>query len=275
MFWFIDFLRLKGTDMRLFFFRHADPNYNDDDLTEKGEKEAVILAKHIKSFNLDNIYVSPLGRAKKTAKYSLDELNKKAVECDWLKEFTARFFPDTADEETLSAYYNELKRDPVTGKTAERIVWDIMPAYFSGHPELFDVNRWMDSKIVAASDMKEVYEYVTSSFDKLMSQHGYERNGSIYRVTKGNEKRLGFFCHFGITSVFLSHLWNISPFVTLQFLAMAPTSVTEVVTEEREKGIAIFRALRIGDISHLTEENEPPSFSARFCERFENENERH
>ena len=73
----------------------------------------------------------------------------------------------------------------------------------------------------------------------------------------------------------LSRLWNVSPFVPLQFLAMAPTSLTEIVTEESEKGIAIFRTLRIGDITHLTVGNEEPSFSARFCERFENEDERH
>ena len=73
----------------------------------------------------------------------------------------------------------------------------------------------------------------------------------------------------------LSRLWNVSPFVPLQFLATAPTSLTEVVTEEREKGIAAFRTLRIGDITHLTIGGEKPSFSARFCERYENEYERH
>ena len=73
----------------------------------------------------------------------------------------------------------------------------------------------------------------------------------------------------------MSYIWNVSPFVTLQNLAMAPTSVTELVTEEREKGIAIFRTLRTGDITHLTMGDEQPSFSARFCERFENEDERH
>ena len=30
-----------------------------------------------------------------------------------------------------------------------------------------------------------------------------------------------------------------------------------------------------GDISHLYANNEPPAFAARFCEAFENGNERH
>ncbi len=125
------------------------------------------------------------------------------------------------------------------------------------------------------SDVVPVYDSIISSFDSFLEDHGYQRNGSVYKVLNGNEKTIAFFCHFGITCVMLSRFWNVSPFLTLQSLAMAPTSLTEVVTEEREKGIAIFRTLRIGDITHLTIGHEPPSFSARFCERFENDNERH
>jgi probable phosphoglycerate mutase len=58
-------------------------------------------------------------------------------------------------------------------------------------------------------------------------------------------------------------------------MAIAPTSVTELITEEREKGCAIFRAIRIGDLTHLNIAGVEPSCSGRFCERYENENERH
>ena len=63
--------------------------------------------------------------------------------------------------------------------------------------------------------------------------------------------------------------------MTMQFLITAPTSVTEVVTEEREKGIVAFRTLMIGDITHLNIGGEKPSFSGRFCEKYENADERH
>jgi probable phosphoglycerate mutase len=58
-------------------------------------------------------------------------------------------------------------------------------------------------------------------------------------------------------------------------MATAPTSVTMVATEERQKGIVSFRTLRCGDVTHLNIGNEEPSFSARFCERYENDWERH
>lgn len=259
--------------MRLFFIRHGDPDYDIDGLTEKGTVEAKILAGHIRALDLDDIYVSPLGRASETAVYSLNELGADATVCDWLREFPAVFDPGKADDEERRAYSCRINKE--TGMYEKRITWDILPAYYLDHPELFDKDKWRSSKLVSYSDMPKIYDQVTSAFDDLLSGYGYVRKGSGYHVEKSNSKRIGLFCHFGITSVLLSHLWNISPFVTLQFMAMAPTSVTEVVTEERHQGIAIFRALRIGDISHLFIENEPPSFAARFCERYDNTDERH
>ncbi len=261
--------------MRLLFFRPGDPDYKVDGLTAKGNIEAELLAERIDSFNIDDTFVSPLGRARATAEYSLKKLGKEATVCDWLQEFPALFDPNTADDNTRKAYPNELRLNDATGEYEKRIVWDVMPSYYMEHPEIFDAKAWRDSELVKHTNMVEVYDHVTKSFDKLLLEYGYEKNGIVFKVHENNEKVLAFFCHFGITSVLLSHLWGVSPVVTMQFLAMAPTSLTELVTEEREKGIAIFRTLRIGDITHLTMGNEPPAFSARFCERYENKDERH
>ncbi len=260
--------------MRLLFIRHGDPDYANDTLTDRGKIEARLLADIIEDFGIDDVYVSPLGRARDTAAYSLEKLEKEAVTCDWLREFPAEFDPNLSDS-ARQAYANELWLDKETGLYRKRIMWDVLPSYFGQHPELFDRNAFLESELVKSSDMPEKYQYVISSFDKFLAEYGYERDGDIYKVTEGNSKTIAFFCHFGITAVLLSRLWNVSPFVTLQSLATAPTSVTEVVTEERQKGVVAFRTLRIGDIHHLTSAGVEPSFSARFCERFENEDERH
>ena len=73
--------------MKLIFIRHGDPDYEIDGLTEKGQREAQLLADYIKNYNIDEIYMSPLGRAQQTAEYSLKALGKEAVTFDWLKEF--------------------------------------------------------------------------------------------------------------------------------------------------------------------------------------------
>ena len=260
--------------MKLLFIRHADPDYEHDTITEKGKIEAGLLANIVGSFGIDDVYQSPLGRAQDTARYCLDVLGKDAVTLDWLREFPAEFDAGKSESARM-AYANELKKDPESGGYQKRIVWDILPSYFANHPELFDVNSWRESEIVKASDMLPKYDYVISSFDRFLEDNGYRREGLIYRAEQGNDKVIALFCHFGITAVLLSRLWNVSPFVTMQFLATAPTSVTEVVTEERQKGFVSFRTLRVGDITHLNIGGEKPSFSGRFCEKFENEHERH
>ena len=53
--------------MKIIIARHAEPDYIHDTITEKGKKEAALLAKRLSQIKIDEIYVSPLGRAKDTA----------------------------------------------------------------------------------------------------------------------------------------------------------------------------------------------------------------
>ena len=73
----------------------------------------------------------------------------------------------------------------------------------------------------------------------------------------------------------LSHLMNISPMPLWHHFCALPSSVTTLVTEEREKGIAVFRCLSFGDLSHLYAHDEEPSFAARFCEVYDDFSQRH
>ena len=160
--------------MRLLFIRHGDPDYEHDTLTEKGKVEAGLLADIIDTFGIDDVYQSPLGRARDTARYSLDVLGKEAVTFDWLREFPAEFDPNRS-ENVRRAYANELKIDPETGEYQKRIVWDILPAYFAEHPELFDVNAWRDSELVKASDMLPNFLRTTDTGERgLYTEPGRE-----------------------------------------------------------------------------------------------------
>lgn len=256
--------------MRLLFIRHGDPDYIRDTLTEKGHREAALLAESAEYLNMGDCFVSPLGRAADTAAYSMKKLGKTAVTLDWLREFPAQL--DLNQAEWLKSAYPDTKIKD--GKYVPRIVWDMAPSYWTRHMEYMD-HRWRDTEVCRHSDLLEKYESVISAFDRFLGERGYQRKGCFYRVEKENTDTVTFFCHFGITCVLLSHLWNVSPFLLWHSLALAPTSVTEAVTEEREQGIAVFRGLRLGDVSHLALGREPVSFAARFCETFSNREERH
>ena len=75
--------------MRLMIVRHGDPDYSIDSLTPKGWKEAELLADRLCKLDIAKFYVSPLGRAKDTASFTLKRLGRGAEEMTWMREFDA------------------------------------------------------------------------------------------------------------------------------------------------------------------------------------------
>ena len=234
--------------MRLLLIRHGEPDYEIDGLTPAGKREAALLAERLKNTEISEFYVSPLGRAVKTAEPTLAGLGRKAVSLDWLQEFSIPILrPDKNGEPSV-------------------VPWDWLPQDWLSDPRLLDRNRWRENEIMAAGHVGEAYDAVIAAFDALLASHGYVRSGLLYRAERPNRDTLAFFCHFGLASVLMSHLMNCSPMVLWQGLCLPPSSVTSIYTEERRSGTAVFRAGSVGDISHLYANGVSPSFAARFCE---------
>ena len=233
--------------MKLLIIRHGEPDYRHDSLTEKGRREAKCLADHLCGQDLTYIYTSPYGRAKETASYTLEKLGLEAEELPWLKEFDKKI------------------RRP-DDRLLKHIAWDWLPQDWTKDPRLYDRDRWMENERMAAAGIGEEYRKVTEGFDELLARHGYVRDGGIYRAERPNHDTIALFCHFGVESVMLSHLWGTSPAVVWQNTCARTSSVTTLVTEERRRGIAAFRMLAFGETTHLYAGGEEPSFAARFCE---------
>lgn len=249
--------------MRLLFIRHGDPDYTIDSLTQKGDDEAAALAAIIADLNPGTIYLSPLGRAQRTASFSLNALGAEGTTCPWLQEFTG--VVDTRGSEDLMMGFPHARQED--GTYGITYIWDIMPEYCAKHPEIMDPEKWRESDLAKHSNVLEVYDEVVRGLDALLAKHGYVREGhGLYRVERETTETLTFFCHFGISAVMMSIIWGCSPFLTLQYFCMLPSSVSELVSEERDEGKAMFRALRIGDQSHLYMAGQRPSFAARFRE---------
>ncbi len=242
--------------MKLMIIRHGDPDYENDTLTEKGVREARLLADRMEHVEAREYYVSVLGRARATAAPTLERVGREGIVCDWLKEFPAQIVK------------------PHQPERLSRYCWDWLPSDWLADERLLREDQWLAQDAFAAQNVKAEYDYVISSFDALLKEHGYEREGRYYRAVKPNNDRLVFFCHFGLECVLLSHLMNVSPMILWHGLCCAPTGVSETVTEERRQGIASFRMSYFGDVSHLYMHGEPISRSARFRECWFNENER-
>lgn len=241
--------------MKLLIVRHADPDYSIDSLTEKGWREAEYLSQRLSKLTVKDFYVSPLGRAKDTASLTLEKMGRTAVEYKWLREFMPSINrPDKAER--------------------SRVAWDWLPQDWTADERYYSADSWWDTEIMREGQAGEEYRWVTENFDRLLAEHGYRRDGNLYRVEEANNDTLVFFCHFGLECVLLAHLLHVSPMVLWHGVCAAPSSVTTVATEERRKGIASFRVLSFGDVSHLYVHGEPPAFAARFCECYDNEGER-
>lgn len=242
--------------MRLLLIRHGDPDYERDSLTEKGWREAALLAERISKLDVAAFYVSPLGRARDTASLTLEKMHREATVCDWLREFPPTIMrPDVQDRRAIS--------------------WDWLPEDWTREEAYFRRESWWGTEIMREGEVGAVYDNIIRNFDELLLKHGYTREGEFYRAQKPNRDTVVFFCHFGLECVLLSHLMNVSPMILWHHTCAAPATVTTVVTEERRQGKASFRMSSFGDISHFYVAGEEPSFSARFCETFDSPDERH
>ena len=241
--------------MKLLIVRHADPDYSIDSLTPTGWEEAKLLADRLTKLDVKAFYVSPMGRAKDTASFTLQRLGREAQILDWLREFPARVTKPN--------------------KTEPGIAWDWLPQDWAQRPCFYDKEQWTQAEEFSCGDVEELAHKVWDGLDQLLANHGYVREGNYYRAVEPNEDTIVLVCHFGLESVLLSHLLGISPMILWHNTCAAPTSVTTLTTEERREGIASFRMNAFGDTSHLYVAGREPSFSARFCETFTNQEQRH
>ena len=238
--------------MKIIFCRHAEPDYEHDSITDKGKIEAELLARRLCRIDIDEIYVSPLGRARRTAEYTLEKTGKTAETFKWLREFDGKVKEN-----------GEIKG-----------CWDKLPEYWTAQDEYYSADKWLTTPLMKIGTAKREYEFVCNGIDKFLAEHGYKRNGRYYDVTNSNHKTIVFFCHFGVECAILSRIFGVSPMPLWHNFVALPSSVTTIVSEERVKGKAQFRCMEFGDTSHLYAAGEEPSFAARFCECFE-DNTRH
>lgn len=252
--------------MKIILIRHGDPDYENDSLTEKGIREAKLLSDRTVNWPVTKFYCSPLGRAQKTASYTLERVGREAVTYEWMKEF---FYP---------------VNDPVTGRFG--VPWDFMPEHWTEIPDMYDKNGWKETQVYSSNpDLVPAYDQVCKGLDGILESYGYTRCHNYYlnrnlsaqtnsptaqnSMPNYTDSTIVIFCHLGVSCVMMSHLLGISPAVLLHSLFLAPTSVTILATEERRNHIAQFRAQVIGDTSHLLKGGEPISSAGYFTEAFQ------
>ena len=234
-------------DLRILLIRHAEPDYSVDSLTPKGWKEAELLSRRLVNYDIRDFYVSPLGRARDTAACTLEKLGRTAETLPWLMEFRGSY------------------DDPDTG-VRRSVPWDVLPRVWTEFPGVYDIRTWCDAPVFARGDLREVWKETTDGVDALLGRYGYVRSGPVWRCAENGSFTIALFCHFGISMAVLGYLAGISPMVLWHRMACLPSSVTEVVTEERIRGEVSFRVTKLGDLTHLEAAGEKRSTAGLFPE---------
>lgn len=210
--------------MKLLLIRHGDPDYARDALTPKGYAEAQLLAEALAHVPMDEIYVSPMGRAQLTAQYTLQKIGLEATTLDWLAELNGNY------------------RD-------SSWCWSLPPAEVMARPEPYSASDW-PRQTDYGEHMAEVVRPFYAQFDELMRWHGYAREGFRYRVLRPNMATLAFFCHGGVILTLLGHLLQVPIPVAYAQFWVDTASITSIGFDEYG-GYAACRLLAWNDTSHL------------------------
>ena len=221
--------------MRLVLVRHGNPNYEQDCLTELGHKQAKVVAKRLMEEGIEEIYVSPMGRARQTAQAfaDLSGIGQMKV-LDFMHEI--RYGREDALYQDLNPWLSafDLIRE---GKDLQSPDW-------RKYPEFIDNTATIDA------------DKVMAEADKWLATMGYQREGLYYRCMsdKDNEKTIALFSHGGSSTAFLARVLNIPfPHMIAIFGHLAHTSIT-VLSFDPTPGNLTMPILEVAaDARHLRE----------------------
>jgi len=203
--------------MRLILVRHAEPNYELDCLTELGHKQAKIAAQRLINEGIEEIYSSPMGRARQTAQAFSDASGIKKIEIlDFMHEI--RYGPE-------NDLYNE-----------EWSPWAASDKMISKGQELCTEN-WRELPVFTGNTATIDVDNVMKNADSLLEKWGYKREGLYYRNIRSNDDQhtIALFSHGGSSTALLSRIFNI-PFPYLCATLHIPHTGITILRFDRTPG---------------------------------------
>ena len=218
--------------MELVLVRHGEPEwvrdgYNVDDppLTARGWAQAGHLADRLATEHFDEIYVSPMTRARQTAAPLLARLGRAEVVDDWLEEIRNPLWHGTPVERAEEAFAEERAR----------------PSH----------ERW--DGLVGGEPVREFVARIRLGAQLFFAERGIEparEDLPVWRVAQPGQRIL-LVAHAGTNTVVICHLLGLVPvpWEWDRFL-LGHASVTRVEAMAAGEGYA-FGLTKLSDVEHL------------------------
>ena len=220
--------------MKIILIRHGDPDYEKDCITELGHKQVKVAAQRLLKEEIDEVYSSPLGRAKQTAQAFLDAsgIGNMTI-LDFMQEI--RFGCE-------GALYDN-RWNPWLGVGALiKEGKDLQSADWREYPVFKDNFATIDADKIAKES------------DKWLASLGYERQGQYYRCTgkKESDKTIAIFCHGGSSAAFLARVLNQTFAYMCGVLMYFPHTTISVLKFDNKPGELILPVIELlNDARHL------------------------
>lgn len=217
--------------MTLYLIRHAEPDYENDTITENGKLQAAKLGTWFKEIPLDELYHSSMGRAKMTASFIAKEKNITMTSLDWARELCW----GKADGNPYDSASPWMIKDSVIEKTH---------SYPDGE-SWRDLVEFSNDRVVSDIDAH------CKNFDDFLSSHGYKRENKLYKAVSPNEKSIAIVCHGGTISTLISHLTNTPFFQYISHMGSDLTAVTKINFYGKENDINPAQLIYVNSQIHL------------------------
>jgi len=200
--------------MNIYFIRHGDPDYSTDSLTPLGCEQAEKLAEAVKNLHVDEVYQSTMGRAKQTCSYAAKKWNIEPVDLDWARELCW-------GNKSGDAYATESP-------------WSLSARLIREQHSYPEGNTWENIPELKNDRLVEDIKDRAAKLDKFLEEHGYVREGQLYKAVAPNDKNIVFVCHGGIISDFISHLLNIPYFQFIAHVGLKVTSISKITLQGQQ-----------------------------------------
>ena len=221
--------------MEIVLIRHGEPEWVregltvvDPPLTDLGHRQATLLADALRDEQFDEILVSPLLRARQTARPLLEALGRPEIVDPWLEEIRDPVWHGTPAEKAAEAYA-ELR-----GRKAE--------------------DRWHGLR--GGESMRDFVARIRAGVTTFLADRGVVRSETDLPVWQIREPgaRIALVAHAGTNSVTIGHLLGLVavPWEWDRFV-LGHTSISRIEAMELDDGFT-FCLSKLSDVEHLDRE---------------------
>ena len=219
--------------MLLYIVRHGHPDYATDSLTERGWLQAEAVGKRLAATGIDQVYASPMGRARQTAEPTCRLLDLPCQIEPWAHE--------VQEERWTEEPYGK----PVS-------VTMVQNTYYRENGGIdLPYDRAYEAVGFRASGMKDAVAYIEEGGRDFLERLGYKEENGVYRILRANEDRVALFCHSIMARAWISTLLHIPIHMMWAGFHYTHTGVTVLEFRNNEDGFTAPKCLCYSDMSHL------------------------